>query len=411
MFAERSDITATGPDLCKPQFSLCDANPRLYANEDRLKNDESIVNNYIKMDRMRNKPHEEVSSVTGLRKTNYSETLYGDKKTALSKVEKTHTRNSSSPPIILDSNDSPSKSLQKSATSSKIPQSPVLTRRRMSVENLSPHTRSRSSSFEKLPRNEISSPKKNNTAQKTSKDPTKPPTVPANSPTGVNGGSFGKVSGAKAAQSTPNNTWNGRTPSAKGKSRAAVSNDTFVSPSQKANNKTASPQFQRNSNLRSSTTAIRNMPGYDHNGRKIKSPPQTSPNKTSKQMSPLLEKILKSAENVDDDLLVLETVKGIINQYSGSLQGIDKSGADDSKYYSLNQPWNYSNGERSHSSLQMRDNDDGSTSSSENDSGLKSAALVNKIPMFTPRKDPKAGVTSRIPAPVSAFKKATELYY
>lgn len=356
-----------------------------------------------------------------MRKTNYSENLYGsDKKNPLSGLDKKTTKNADSSLLCLDRNDSPSKSLQKSATSSKIPQSPVLTRRRLSIENLSPQNRSRSASYDRSMNREksmtrdspIASRKQTQASASKSKDAaSKPPAAPANSPTsGSNVGSFGRTAGSRTASPSGNNTWNGRTPIPKGKNRPSIMNDTFVSPNGKTQpSKVMSPPFQRNTNLRASTTALRNMNGYDHNGRKLKTSPNSSPNKTSKQRSPLLEKILKSAENVEDDTLVLETLKKIIKQYSetNASNGISKAANDEAGYSDFTREWVHSNGtlERSQSSSGLMNDIDSS-------SGLKSAALVSKIPMFTPRKDPKAGITSRIPAPIStaSYKKSSDFY-
>lgn len=365
----------------------------------------------------RTQPFEEVSSITGLRKTNYSENLYGsDKKPTLSFLDK--RQSSITPPMSLDKNDSPSKSLQKSATSTKIPQSPVLTRRRLSIENLSPKNRSRSASYdrsmnrEKSMTRESPSPVKRPLPGAKSKDASsKPPTVPANSPTGNSVGSFGRSAGSRTVSPSGNNTWNGRSPAPKGKTRPAINNETFVTPNGKTHpNKVASPPFQRNTNLRSSTTALRNMNGYDHNGRKIKGSPNSSPIKTNKQRSPLIEKILKSAENVEDDTAVLETLKKIIKNYSdtnnATKNGLSKVVNDESAVSDFTRDWVHTNG-----TLERSQSSSGLIVDSEDSSGLKSAALVSKIPMFTPRKDPKAGITSRIPAPISTASYKKSDYY
>lgn len=442
-FLERPELPASDTGF-KRQTSSSDCSSQMSTTEDRSRGSEdgaTLNSEKTVTERVRKSPIVEVSSVTGLRKTNYSETLYGDKKTALSMMEKKHTRNSSSPPICLDGNDSPSASLQKSGTSSRIPHSPVLNRRRLSMENLSSANRSRSASRDRsamlrdrsVSRDTSSPVKRPSTAGKAKDSASKPP-VPVNSPTHGGHGSFGKVAGSKL-NSAINNTWNGRSPVPKGKNRPTVTADTFMSPlankSPAAANKVSSPPFQRNSNLRSSTSALRNMNGYDHNGRRIqvKPSPQTSPVKTSsKLMSPLLEKILKTAENAEDDMMMLEKMKDIIKQYSGLVQGSEKSRdakqmSDDPDYSDFTSAWVHSNGtlERSQSSRQLRDslNNCSVPTSKEaetvdtSDSALKSAALVSKIPMFSPRRDCKSvGITSRIPAPVSSgsYKKSSDYY-
>ncbi|XP_044738845.1 GAS2-like protein pickled eggs [Chrysoperla carnea] len=192
-----------------------------------------------------------------------------------------------------------------------------------------------------------------------------------------------------------NNTWSGR----QTKQRPSLSNDTFIAPQ-----KSGSPpnnNFSRNTIGRTSLAANRSH--YDSNGRRIKTttaPISSSANTSpTKQKSPLLEQILKSAEQSKDDLQMLEKIKEVLKQYSYLTS--DKDSLD------FTSAWVHSQGGNSESNLDKRSSvaSDG-VGSSSSESGSKPLAFVS------PRRDPKsdAGKISKIPAPVSYKRATTELY-
>ncbi|CAH2052573.1 unnamed protein product, partial [Iphiclides podalirius] len=266
-----------------------------------------------------------VSLTTGLRKTDFSDTFYGGQSRKTSSVDERSNR-ASPECIVTESNDSPSRSLK---PTTQVTESPAKVARNRQASRI-PHSpvRNRTPSRGNTP-----SPKHAAPVQTSPK--LKPKLPPAR------------------------NTWSGRTAPTqpKAKSRPAIGADTFESPnkSPKAKPKGQTEPFKRNSPLRASSATLR-------------SPPH------QKQLSPLLEQILRSAETAKDDATVLEKMKEIIRTYSKGEDSLSRASSKDSDYADFTSAWVMSDGklERSTSTRQLA----------------------------APRKDPRTGA-SRIPAPVS----------
>lgn len=251
------------------------------------------------------KERDYVSLNTGLRKTDFSETFYGGRKT--SSIDEKSSRGSPERIIVTESNNSPSKSLRqvespktvRSRQASRIPHSPV---------------RNRTPSRGNTP-----SPK--HTANPVQTSPKLTPKLPPSA----------------------RNTWSGRTgpTQTKAKARPALGADTFDNPrSPKAKPKTAqtthSEAFKRNSPLRASSATLRSPPNQ-------------------KSLSPLLEQILRSTETAKDDATVLEKMKEIIRTYSKGDDSLSRTSSKDSDYADFTSAWVMSDGklERSTSTRQL----------------------------------------------------------
>ncbi|XP_023942018.2 GAS2-like protein pickled eggs [Bicyclus anynana] len=265
-----------------------------------------------------------VSLNTGLRKTDFSDTFYGSRKNSADDKS-----NRASPECIVshESNDSPSKSLRPAREAT---QSPVKTVRSRQVSRI-PH-----------------SPVRNRTPSR------------ANTPSPKHTPNQSSPKLAPKLPPTSRNTWGGRTApnQAKTKARPAIGADTFENPNKSPKTKTKAPQneaFKRNSPLRASSATLRS-PTHQ------------------KQLSPLLEQILRSAESAKDDASVLEKMKEIIRSYSKGEDSVSRASSKDSDYADFTSAWVMSDGklERSTSTRQLA----------------------------APRKDPRNGA-SRIPAPVA----------
>lgn len=250
-----------------------------------------------------------VSLSTGLRKTDFSDTFYGGRKT--SREEDKSIRGSPERAVIAESNNSPSKSLRAPREVTESPTKTVRSRQASRIPHSPVRTRTPS-------RGNTPSPKHTPNPIQTS--PKLTPKLPP----------------------TARNTWSGRSApnQAKTKSRPAIGADTFDSPnkSPKARPK-ATPQteaFKRNSPLRASSATL-------------KSPPNHKP------LSPLLEQILRSAETAKDDATVLEKMKEIIRTYSKGDDSLSRTSSKDSDYADFTSAWVMSDGklERSTSTRQL----------------------------------------------------------
>ncbi|CAG9791152.1 unnamed protein product [Diatraea saccharalis] len=251
-----------------------------------------------------------VSITTGLRKTDFSDTFYRNKKPG--SIEDKSNRGSPERIVVTENNDSPSKSLRPSREATDSPIKSVRSRQASRI----PHSpvRARTPSRGNTP-----SPK--HTANPVQTSPKLTPKLPP----------------------TARNTWNGRTaPSqTKSKTRPTIGADTFENPnkSPKAKLKTVvqSEAFKRNSPLRASSATLR-------------SPPNQKP------LSPLLEQILRSAETAKDDAAVLAKMKEIIRSYSkGDNDSLSRTSSKDSDYADFTSAWVMSDGklERSMSTRQL----------------------------------------------------------
>ncbi|XP_068623529.1 GAS2-like protein pickled eggs [Battus philenor] len=270
-----------------------------------------------------------VSLTTGLRKTDFSDTFYGGQSRKTSSVDDKSNRASPECIISTESNDSPSKSLRPTR---EVTESPTKTIRSRQASRI-PHSpvRNRTPSRGNTP-----SPK--HTASPVQTSPKLKPKLPP----------------------TARNTWSGRTAptQTKTKTRPSIGADTFDNPNKSPKTKPKVGQtevFKRNSPLRASSATLRS-PSHQ------------------KQLSPLLEQILRSAETAKDDASVLEKMKEIIRTYSKGEDSLSRTSSKDSDYADFTSAWVMSDGklERSTSTRQLA----------------------------APRKDPRTGA-SRIPAPVS----------
>ncbi|CAH2237170.1 jg11143 [Pararge aegeria aegeria] len=265
-----------------------------------------------------------VSLNTGLRKTDFSDTFYGSRKNSADDKS-----NRASPECIVshENNDSPSKSLRPARDTT---QSPVKTVRSRQVSRI-PH-----------------SPVRNRTPSR------------ANTPSPKHTANQSSPKLAPKLPPTTRNTWGGRTApnQAKSKARPTIGTETFENPNKSPKTKAKTVQndaFKRNSPLRASSATLRS-PTHQ------------------KQLSPLLEQILRSAESAKDDASVLEKMKEIIRSYSKGEDSVSRTSSKDSDYADFTSAWVMSDGklERSTSTRQLA----------------------------APRKDPRNGA-SRIPAPVA----------
>lgn len=200
-----------------------------------------------------------VSSSTGLRKTDFSDNLY---------VE----------------DGSPKRTL------SRIPRSPMA-RRRASVDSEPPTTGlpliSRKVPVYRSIRKQ--SPTVSNTG--TTTPTTTIPTIDA-----------------AASKDSNINTWSGKSMN---KKRPSFGNETFQTTTNTIKNTPVSTinAFQRNSDARASYNL------YDQNGRRIKSQSTTS-SPTKHNASPLAQQILEAAENAKNDAQMLEKMKLLLNKYT-----------------------------------------------------------------------------------------------
>ncbi|XP_059054765.1 GAS2-like protein pickled eggs [Achroia grisella] len=248
-----------------------------------------------------------VSRATGLRKTDYSDTFYGGKKT--SSIEDKSNR-ASPERIITESNNSPSQNLKPTREAADVAVRSVKGRQATRI----PH-----------------SPVRNRT-------PTR-----ANTPSPKHTPNPVQTSPKLAPKLPPSsrNTWSGRTApnQAKTKSRPTIGADTFDNPnkSPKAKPKvTQTEAFKRNSPLRASSATLRSPPN-------------------SKSLSPLLEHILKSTETAKDDATILKKMKEIIRTYSQGEESLSRTSSKDSDYADFTSAWVMSDGklERSTSTRQL----------------------------------------------------------
>lgn len=283
----------------------------------------------------------DIASSTGLRKTGFSDNLYGEDNGLTAKKPTT-----------------------------KIPRSPVVPRRRRSVDNTS-DCGSDLSQRTGLPIFNRKQPTYRSVRQTT--DTSKSP----------RSGMGREVT----------NTWNGRTSTPK--KRAPITNDTFTSPN--------TTNFTRNSKTRSSQIA------YDSNGRRIKtssssSSLNSSPIKSSSSSnictSPLAQQLLEAAGNAKNDAQILEKMKQLLAKYS-NLNGKPPKQAD---YDDFTTAWVHSNGKLDRASscsppTKGPSKRSSAASSIESNNSRDVASLI-----VSPRRDRG---TSRIPAPV---RHNTELY-
>lgn len=191
----------------------------------------------------------DIATTTGLRKTGFSEVLYEDN------------------PIIA----------AKKAAHSKIPKSPMLTRRK-SMDNCSTIMSNDEEPLRRIP------------AYRSVRKPTQ----------------------LKDRTPLKENTWNGRSsvsPTNQAKKRPTITSETFKSPSRTASLTRNTParssqQFDARTRQRSSTRTSSSV--------------NTSPNKTSSNsmQSPLAQQLLEAAGKARNDAQILGKIKQILNDYA-----------------------------------------------------------------------------------------------
>lgn len=253
-----------------------------------------------------------VSLSTGLRKTDFSDTFYGGRKS--NSIEDKSNRGSPERIVVTENNNSPSKSLRPSRETTDSPTKTIKNRQASRIPHSPVRARTPTASRGNTP-----SPKHTPTPVNTS--PKLTPKLPP----------------------TSRNTWSGRTApnQAKSKARPAIGADTFENPnkSPKAKPKVTpqSEAFKRNSPLRASSATLR------------------SPPNNNKALSPLLEQILRSTEHAKDDATVLEKMKEIIRTYSKGEDSLSRTSSKDSDYADFTSAWVMSDGklERSTSTRQL----------------------------------------------------------
>lgn len=281
----------------------------------------------------------DIATTTGLRKTGFSEVLYEEN------------------PIIA----------ARKAVQSRIPKSPMLTRRK-SMDNCSTLTNNEEESFRRIPAYR----------------------------------SVRKPQPQKDRTPLKENTWNGRssvTPTSQAKKRPTITSETFKSPARTASLTRNTParssqQFDARTRQRSSTRASSSV--------------NTSPNKTSNSMqSPLAQQLLEAAGKARNDAQILGKIKQILNDYASK----NKINGD---FDDFTTTWVNNNG-----------NLDNTNDANENGSPLKSlskrsssiSTSSDSNPTTSSREAPAAAVVSprrsdkgmsRIPAPVS--RSNTGLY-
>ena len=271
----------------------------------------------------------DIATTTGLRKTGFSEGLYEEN------------------PIIA----------AKKTSQSRIPKSPMLTRRK-SMDNCSTILSNDSESFRRIP-------------------------------------AYRSVRKPQQKDQTPlkENTWNGRSsvsPTNQAKKRPIITSDTFKTPTRTASLTRNTParssqQFEARTRQRSST--------------RISSSVNTSPNKTNNLQSPLAQQLLEAAGKARNDAQILGKIKQILNEYATK----NKTNGEFDDFTST---WVHNNGNLDQTddgadkgspgkSLSKRSS---SISTSSDSNPTTSSHEVVPASVLSPRRLEKG--TSRIPAPV-----------
>lgn len=280
----------------------------------------------------------DIATTTGLRKTGFSEVLYEDN------------------PIIA----------AKKAAHSRIPKSPMLTRRK-SMDNCSMLTNNDEEPLRRIP------------AYRSVRKPTQ----------------------VKDRTPLKENTWNGRSslsPTNQAKKRPTITSETFKSPSRTASLTRNTParssqQFDARTRQRSSTRTSSSV--------------NTSPSKTSNNMqSPLAQQLLEAAGKARNDAQILGKIKQILNDYASKNK--TNGEFDDFTTTWVNNNGNLDNANDSTDnaspvkSLSKRS----SSISTSSDSNPTNSSREAPAAVISPRRIDKG--MSRIPAPV---RSNTGLYW
>lgn len=278
----------------------------------------------------------DIASTTGLRKTGFSEVLYEDN------------------PIIA----------ARKAAVSKIPKSPMLTRRK-SMDNCNiAANESPVESLRKIP------------AYRSVRKPQQQQQVQH-----------------KDKVSSKENTWSGRTstsPTNQNKKRPALTADTFKSPTRTAS-------LTRNTPTRSSQQFDVGRTRQRSSTRAASSSVNTSPNKSSSiQQSPLAQQLLDAAGKAKNDAQILGKIKQILSDYATK----NKINCDfddfTATWVNNNGNLDATNGDHNGSPLKSQSKRSSSISTSSDSNPTSSARDMSNV--VSPRRLDKG--LSRIPAPI-----------
>uniref|UniRef100_A0A1B0FF45 GAR domain-containing protein n=1 Tax=Glossina morsitans morsitans TaxID=37546 RepID=A0A1B0FF45_GLOMM len=339
----------------------------------------------------------DIASTTGLRKTDFSNKIFG--------ITNGEDNTDSTTNTMKKSTIEPAKA---KVNYSKIPFSPLVTpQRRRSVD--SSNCNSTGSLQDLHSRTGLPAFNRNKPAYRSVRKPNA--SQFANEMTSVkkNKGSASLVTAGRDVT----NTWSGRsTAKTGGKKRPTLSSETFTPTTANDNNSTvAGSTLERNSKTRSSHIL------YDSNGRRIKgctTSLTTSPVKNHAS-SPLAQQLLEAASSAKNDAQILEKMKTLLLRYSASnievqasshsTNAAQRNGTHSKKavYEDFTAAWVNSNGtlERSSSCsppAKPRSKRSSAASSTESTNSRDMSVIVS------PRRD--RGL-SKIPAPV---RQHTELY-
>lgn len=282
----------------------------------------------------------DIAAATGLRKTDYSEVLYEDN------------------PIIA---------ARKAVVTSRIPKSPMLSRRK-SMENCSQIEKGEEDSIRKMPtyrsvRNKSQQPSPQHQQH-------------------------------QKLQSKENGTWSGRTstsPTNQSRKRPVITSDTFKSPSRTASltRNTPTRSSQQQPRQRSSTRA---------------SSVNTSPNKSmNSSQSQLAQQLLDAAGKAKNDTQILDKIKQILNDYASKTKTTNDFEDFTTTWVNNNgnladttDSCNTENASNNGLSLKSRSKRSSSVSTSSDSNPTTSSAAAAAV--VSPRRIDKG--LSRIPAPI-----------
>ncbi|XP_061401096.1 GAS2-like protein pickled eggs [Musca vetustissima] len=322
----------------------------------------------------------DISSNTGLKKTGFSNKIFGGE----------------------DATDSTKTASNKNLASnkSKIPYSPMATpQRRRSIDNSTCNTTGSLQDLHSRTGLPVMS-----RAKPVYRSMRKPPTAVS----AISEARKSK-SPAPAAPSTPkniNNTWSGRNAlTGGGRKRPTLSSDTFTPNTGSSTAAAGASPFERNSKTRSSHII------YDSNGRRVKgctASLTTSPTKNHAN-SPLAQQLLEAASSAKNDAQILEKMKTLLLQYSTSNTKLQAGAARPQTakkqpvYDDFTSAWVHSNGNLERSASCSPPTKAPSKRSSAA-SSCESNASRDMSVIVSPRRE--RGM-SKIPAPV---RQHTELY-
>lgn len=274
----------------------------------------------------------DIASTTGLRKTGFSEVLYEDN------------------PVIA----------AKKAVHSRIPKSPMLTRRKSTLDSSSTAVNNEEESIRRIP------------AYRSVRKPQQ----------------------QKDRTPLKENTWNGRSsvsPTNQAKKRPTITSETFKSPSRTASLTRNTParssqQLDGRTRQRSSTRASSSV--------------NTSPNKTNNNnlQSPLAQQLLEAAGKARNDAQILGKIKQILNDYATKNKINGEFDDFTTTWVNNNGNLDNTNDEADNVSPVKSLSKRSSSISTSSDSNPTTSSREAAAAVISPRRSDKG--LSRIPAPV-----------